>query len=273
MLSVVNKLTQIHDIAHYFRDCFSFEYPNISDPYIINPYPNWVNTEKQWAIFGTFSDYVIRKILMDKYPSKIRTNTLIALQGLTSYFTPDHPMAKKYLQYCEHYLRKKEESWKSILPEIYYMSHIDLLERSRGNQFHEAQNSEHQINECFPFFENFEPVLCSYFQQFHDIHLNPILGYYFPADADIITENIVFDIKTVKNPNHHIENHWYQCLSYVSILEKLKTQQRCNGLSQHIYSKVALIFPLQCEILEMDISQWTTHDRLQFFDKLEKIEN
>ncbi|MHA1339239.1 MAG: hypothetical protein ACTSRZ_04270 [Promethearchaeota archaeon] len=45
---------------------------------IVNPYPDWVNERCMWAKFGTFSDYVIRKILINLFPKKIRSINLIA---------------------------------------------------------------------------------------------------------------------------------------------------------------------------------------------------
>ncbi|HEC40423.1 MAG TPA: hypothetical protein ENI29_19435 [bacterium] len=52
---------------------------------LINTYPDWVNSLKGWGEFGTFSDYIIRKILLNLFPPKIKNARIITEDGWETY--------------------------------------------------------------------------------------------------------------------------------------------------------------------------------------------
>jgi hypothetical protein len=77
LISLTNLLKRIPDKSTLSKYLPLIEFPVLSHP-LLNPYPDWINQLKAWGIFGTFSDYVIRKILLNLFPTKVKNLKTIA---------------------------------------------------------------------------------------------------------------------------------------------------------------------------------------------------
>lgn len=76
-ISLTRLLSRIQDKSVLLKDCLIPSFNMLSHP-LVNPYPEWVSESKSWGIFGTFSDYVIRKILLNLFPDKIKLYYILA---------------------------------------------------------------------------------------------------------------------------------------------------------------------------------------------------
>ena len=80
MISLTTLLKRIPDRSTLSEYLPPLKFPVLSHP-LLNPYPDWINQFKAWGIFGTFSDYVIRKILLNLFPNKVKNLKTIAEEG------------------------------------------------------------------------------------------------------------------------------------------------------------------------------------------------
>jgi len=256
----------------------------------LNPYPDWVNKFKGWGEFGTFTDYIIRKILLNLFPNKVKNAQIIAEEGYGSLIAQISSDSNPFLDLVLPVIPKKdllnfsEEvetsiinfyepkiTWEKTIYDIYRMSCLDKV--VRNNKLEMPRFSKEQIEECIPFFKHIEDWLEFKFTNSRTIYPNPILGhqYTLSADADLFIDSTIYEIKTVKEPLWYIENEYYQLFGYVSLFEYLKDnvsswerpEVKWEGLDA-----IGYIFPLHLQEITMDISAWKKKDRLNYLSKL-----
>ena len=169
MISLTRLLKRIPDKKILAEHIPPPKFSKLSHP-LLNPYPGWVNQLKAWGVFGIFSDYLIRKILLILFPSKVKDLKTIAEEGYHDLITaigahddpfgfdtvlPDIPeedlleFIKEMEQSLDNFYDRKMH-WKPILFGIYRMSCLDRI--VRNNELVMPQFSEEQINKCIPFF-------------------------------------------------------------------------------------------------------------------------
>jgi hypothetical protein len=132
------------------------------------------------------------------------------------------------------------------------------------------QFSEHQINTCIPFFENIEQWLKYKFNDSDKFYLDPFLGRSdtLAADADLLIDSTLYEIKTVKNPTWYIENEYHQLMGYVSLFENQKENNISSLHNWEDLDTIGYIFPLHLQEITMDISSWKKRERLEFLSIL-----
>ncbi|HEC37324.1 hypothetical protein LCGC14_1228720 [marine sediment metagenome] len=79
-ISLTRLLSRILDKSALLKHSPNPDFNVLSHP-LLNPYPEWVSETKSWAIFGTFSDYMIRKILLNLFSNKIESSYVLASTG------------------------------------------------------------------------------------------------------------------------------------------------------------------------------------------------
>ena len=286
MISLTTLLKRIPDKLSLSKYLPPLKFPVLSHP-LLNPYPDWINQFKAWGIFGTFSDYVIRKILLNLFSNKVKNLKTIAEEG---YYTlvatieaednsfldtvvPDIPKEDllRYVEEMEQALDNfyvQRLHWKPELYEIYRMSCLDKIVRK--NELVMPQFSKRQIQECIPFFEHLEKWLEYKFKDSNNFFLNPILGHTstIAADADLLIDSALYEIKTVKYPTWYIENEYHQLFGYVSLFENQKENNLSSFREWEDLDTIGYIFPLHLQLITMDISSWKKKERSEFLSKL-----
>ena len=257
---------------------------------MVNLYPDWVNSLKGWGEFGTFSDYIIRKILINLFPSKVKNARIIAEDGWETLIAtirlnnnpfldtqlPDVPK-KNLLIFSEETENSivnfydSQINWEKLIYEIYKMSCLDKI--VRNNKLEMPRFSEKKIKECIPFFKHIEHWLKFKFTASKAIYPNPILGHKrtLSADADLFIDSTIYEIKTVKKPLWYIENEYHQLFGYVSLFEYLKENVDSwerPEVKWDSLNTIGFIFPLHLQEVTMDISSWQKDDRLKYLSEL-----
>lgn len=122
-----------------------------------------------------------------------------------------------------------------------------------------------------PFFEHIEQWLEYKFKDSSELYLNPVLGRSdtLAADADLLIDSALYEIKTVKDPAWYIENEYHQLFGYVSLFENQKNNNISSLHSWKDLDTIGFIFPLHLQEITMDISSWTKKERLEFFNCLD----
>lgn len=269
MSSLVDKLTKIKNKTTFFGLSVpnsTFDFTSLK---ITNNYPKWVDDRKDWAVFGSFTDYVIRRMINTIYPSKVKLFYNISnehFQELRSY-----NIYSEFLDECEEYIslyQNMNMEWRDILPEIYVMSHCDSL--VRGGFLHKPSANDKEVLECIPFFEKVEKMIKTKLDTTKEFLLNPVLGYVgLPSDADIITNDTVYEIKTTKYPERQMNVGYYQLLGYTVFYERLKKILHSKPFPlDYKIKNIGFIFPLHEAVVKMDITSWTERQKNLYMKKL-----
>lgn len=224
---------------------------NISKP--LN-YPKWVEKEKLYSQYGTFMDYLIRRILYIKKDfNKIHDNRVENI--LYDYEKHDDIIMNKIYKSYNKYIDPKIKT-KNILNDIWIVSfghtlcfsdNIKIIDLGHLNMNHDE------------FYNNIEDFLLKSFKicnsnDISDIklYINPILGYVgIPSDADLILEDYIIEIKCSKKPSNNITN-FLQLLAYASF----------SRLLGHNINKICIINPILGIMFIQDISNWEEHYNL-----------
>ena len=289
IVSLTNLLKQISDKSNLSKLIPTPDFSILSHP-LINPYPDWVNSLKGWGEFGTFSDYIIRKILLNLFPPKIKNARIIAEDGwetftatINSDVNPflDFPLPNVPKKVLFEFSKETEDAivnfynpqinWKKSVYEIYKMSCLDKIVRK--DKLEMPRFSEKEIRECIPFFKHIEHWLKFKFTKSKAIYPNPIVGHErtLSADADLFIDSTIYEIKTVKRPLWYIENEYHQLFGYVSLFEYLKenvSSWQRPEVKWDSLNTIGFIFPLHLQEVTMDISSWQKDDRLKYLSEL-----
>ncbi len=292
-ISLTRLLSRILDKSVLLKHSLNPSFSILSHP-LLNPYPDWVSETKSWAIFGTFSDYVIRKILLNLFSNKIESSYVLASTGrrilklalsdikdnistpLTLQLLQNYPQQDIFGFYrgTESYIENFKNpsiNWRDSLYEIFRLSHLDRLYRE--GKLTMPQISMKLIQECIPFFKNIEQWLEYKFSSSKTIYLNPPLGNKetLYADADLVIDSNLYEIKTVLYPEKYISEDFHQLYGYIALFEYLKrheTLREYRGVNDQKIEKIGFIFPLFLQEITMDISRWEPKNRLKYLTQL-----
>ena len=289
LVSLTNLLKQISNKSVFSKSLPKPQFSILSHP-LVNPYPDWVNSLKGWGEFGTFSDYIIRKILLNLFPTKVTNARIIAEDGWETLIAtlrldvspflatvlPDVPK-KSLFTFSEETemaivnFYDSQTHWKKSIYEIYKMSCLDRI--VRNDKLDMPRFSRKEVDECIPFFSHIERWLKFKFTNSEAIYPNPILGHEstLAADADLFIDSTLYEIKTVKRPLWYIENEYYQLFGYVSLLEYLKenvSSWERSVVEWEAIDTIGYIFPLYMQEVTMDISSWDKNQRFKYLSEL-----
>ncbi len=237
---------------------------------------------------GTLTDYMIRKFFRDKL---IAPDAEIILERpLISEISLDHiyhkvddhcsvlvyrddigeeetmALYEKGTMWVDHY---KNKPWKDIIQDIWLMSALDALYRS--GHFPRIKPLEKlEINELEIFFENILEWLQKTFSSAKKVYLNPSLGVkdFVKADADLIIDNCLVDIKTTKHPHKAPNNDVNQLLIYASLCHHHSVKKIQNFPE---IKKIAFILPQQLVLWERDLHDFTKNEKENMISKLKDL--
>jgi len=168
-------------------------------------------------------------------------------------------------------------SWKKVLEDAWIMTYIDNHFRS-GIFARPPAITKEEFQDLLPFFQNIEKSIVEEFRDKDKIWLNPVLGRQrvIAADADIIADGCIYDIKTVKRPVESVTKDYYQLLGYAALIHMLQnaTRSRLSEIEKKSYQKfgeiaeVALIFPLHLQIIKTNVKSWSHSAQDQYINKI-----
>ena len=266
--------------TRHFRD-------NSFKPDTVNPCPEFINEKRLWGHLGTFTDYMIRKFFRDNLISPdaeiILEEHLISEKSLTHLYYEDDRATrilggtdeeiqnslKLYQMGTKWIDNYKNNHWKDILQDTWLMSELDKLYRSgRFPQIKPLE--EFEIKELMIFLEKILEWLQKTFNSAKNVYLNPTLGVvnFVKADADLIVDNCLLDIKTTKHPNKTPNNEVNQLLLYTSLCHYHSVNKLTNFPE---IRKIAFILPQQLALWERNLKEFTAQDRENMIAKLQNL--
>ena len=222
------------------------------------------------SVFGIYIDYLIRRILAEEFGmvfSDDRFQWVIGDGNVVFIGAEDQPADQKkfwnewFNTVSEHYDKCRDMSIpsKQVIESVfeislahnYYFFEYDIF--TVVQQFRDAL----LINSLV--LDQFVGKIRGSFKQYKNIKnvlLNPKLGSTdtFPADADLIFDDVLIDIKCSLTTNNHVRN-LYQLLGY-SALHLVKNEKFINTIK--------IFNPIQNVIQSWDISQWSRESRMLF---------
>jgi len=291
-MSVTTRLDSIKAKEEYFEGCLPEKgWKDFGQKRLVlsNPLPDFVNKTRSWALFGTFADYVIRKIILDNFQNKVKSSELICGMFINDDFLseiqPSEPRYNQRLAVLDilkdsiNKFNDPKTGWRLCINEIYRMSQFDVFYR-RGIELFSRVSEIKTLNapekrDTQEFFEPVEKVITHNFKKFSSFHLNPTLGLFpIKADADLICDDVLYDIKCVKEPRRHFKDTYFQLLAYVPLIEARKSllnSKNAIELPKNIM-KIGIIFPQHLAITEIDISDWKSEDKMSYLKKLESVQ-
>ena len=222
------------------------------------------------SVFGVYIDYLIRRILAEEFGmvfSDDRFQGVIGDGNVVFIGAEDQPADQKkfwnewFNTVSEHYDKCRDMSIpsKQVIESVfeislahnYYFFEYDIF--TVVQQFRDAL----LINSLV--LDQFIGRIRGSFKQYKNIKnvlLNPKLGSTdtFPADADLIFDDVLIDIKCSLATNNHVRN-LYQLLGY-SALHLVKNEKFINTIK--------IFNPIENVIQSWDISQWSRESRMLF---------
>jgi hypothetical protein len=227
-----------------------------------NHYPDWIGQKKLWALMGTYTDYIIRKMISEKYTIPLESKLIceISSEKLQGNKNIPSSIKKSYTELNTWIadFKSNKSSWTDILEDAFYMAQTDSLYRA-GDL---SQRIE-LPSELIPKFQKFFTNIWDFLPQLglkKPILLNPTLGIpNCPADADLIDDTCIFDFKTSKYPPK--KEDIFQLLGYASLYFHQSSKKS---------EFVAIFNPIFLGIQKYDIKNITTDDLAQIVHFLEK---
>ncbi|MBD3192316.1 MAG: hypothetical protein GF308_16875 [Candidatus Heimdallarchaeota archaeon] len=262
---------------------------NSFSPPRINPAPDFIYKKRLWMHLGTFVDYMIRKFFRDSLISQqaeiVFEDGLVAEIGLALLFRKDEKsgevfirgrnkreasktlsLYKNGLQWVKNY---KEKSWNQALSDIWLMTGLDRIYRE-GRFPNTVPLSDAEINQIEGFLSNILEWLKEAFSSTKKVYLNPTLGYrgLIKADADLIIDDTLWDIKTTKNPRKVPYREINQLLGYAS-LAHYHTKYSLTDFP--FISTVGFLFPQQLNCWQLKLDDFGVTEREQMIKKFEHL--
>jgi len=265
---------------------------------VVNPYPACIEQHHAWSYFGTFVDYMIRRMIRARY--SLPKSELIAEQalqklqkryqymlntkegtqyfdteetfkeakdamagnGMSSYILPPKgdplvtPADREHFKECIDIYNDLSIQWQDTIDASLEMTRLDEYFRA-GRMVQKITFSPLDLEAIQSFLIKTEQFLSSIeFQP--PIMLNPVLGIKgVPADADIIDDNMIFDIKTSKS--HPETRVVYQLLGYAALYFH-RSHKKINTL--------AILNPIYCMMQVYDASSITEDELATIIKKL-----
>jgi hypothetical protein len=118
-------------------------------------------------------------------------------------------------------------------------------------------------------FDRILEMLQTEFSRANRVFLNPILSHprIVLADADLVIDETLYDIKTVKDPAKSIRDNKDQVLGYVSLAE-CRRKDDMEQLDLGKLASVGFVFPLALNVYSVEIPDFDRDARFEFCAKL-----
>ena len=249
---------------------------------LINPYPESLYERRLWTVVGTFTDYMMRKMLRDGFVATgarvIRENYLICEYAVeissgmsVANETKDivDEVAKSGRTWIDAYLKKPIES---CIEETFMISQLDAVYRA-GRFFPLHRLDQDEIEGFKLYLKRILGRLRDEFSNASIIALNPTYGHpdICAADADIIIDDTLYEIKTTKYPEKSVSKDMDQLLGYVSLAYYHEKHAIASSPPVFDFKRVGFFFPISLLYLETSISGFSDTHKQFFLDRIVEL--
>lgn len=296
-------LLQIRGKSRYFKGLYPKRQMRADFLPITNKYPNWVKTYQDYANFGKFVDYVIRKMLQnhfndhvvametqaEKIDHELEQTRWVKTEDEAAIWRHAHPddavfVTNDPIKFENFVLHRKLRiakyrdatiSWRECLADLYYLALLDGLYENKTKLQLNPKITPEKVRETFQYLERIEAWLVPLLESAQKIYLNPTLSHQktFGGEADLIVvyddETILYDIKVVWNVKKTIRTMYWQLLGYAAMHQYLLRSEKKHPICvTGRVTKIGFIFPNQLHIMAQSITRWKDPKRTEFLQKM-----
>jgi hypothetical protein len=246
---------------------------------VVNLYPESLYKRRLWTLVGTFTDYMMRKMLRDKIVASdaeiIKEEYLICEYAvevslrLSKTDSSDEivdEIAKSGREWIDSYVKKPINS---CIEETFMISQLDAVYRA-GQFFSLHRLDREEVEGFIPYLMNIRDWLKGEFSDAERIILNPTYGHpdICKADADIVIDDTLYEVKTTKYPEKSVSKDMDQLLGYISLAYYHEKHTISSSPPVVDFKNVGFLFPLSLLQLETSISEFTNSNKQFFLDKI-----
>ncbi|MHA2024686.1 MAG: hypothetical protein ACW98U_02200 [Candidatus Thorarchaeota archaeon] len=249
------------------------------DIVLVNPYPESLYERRLWSVVGTFTDYMMRKMFRDRLVAEsadiIQENYLVceyavtvsskmAEAGKTNEVVDE--IAKSGRKWIDTFQSKPFDS---CIEETFMISQLDAVYRA-GRFFPLHRLDQDEINGFKPFLNHILDWLKTEFSESSIVALNPTYGHpdICAADADMIIDDTLYEIKTTKYPEKSVSKDMNQLLGYVSLAYHHKNNPIQSSPPGFDIKNVGYLFPISVICLDTSISTFTDSHKESYLDRI-----
>lgn len=251
---------------------------------VINPYPQSLFDRRLWALVGTFTDYMIRKMFRDRVITKkariIPENDLIAelaVPLLDSQFGRDTIESKNREEFLEQAEQSIEDHrklpWEKCIPQSFLMSQLDSLQRHLI-LYPIKKLTSNEIDGLTDYLAKIQDWLKKIFSETKRIILNPVYGHrdLCMADADIAIDNTLYDIKTTTRPEE-LRKSKNQVLAYIALEWHHEKHPIAKSPPLVELKHGGFLLPLSLRSVTFSLHDFADSRREEFCSKLLELRN
>ncbi|MFW9805086.1 MAG: hypothetical protein ACFFFC_20735, partial [Candidatus Thorarchaeota archaeon] len=253
-----------------------------NDIRLVNPYPESLYERILWTVVGTFTDYMMRKMFRDGLVSTeaevIRETRLICehavqissiMQKTLETNEIIEEVAKHGRTWIDAYVKK---SFESCIEETFMISQLDAVYRA-GRFFALHRLGQDETEGFKPYLKRILKWLREEFSNASTVALNPTYGHpdICAADADIIINNTLYEIKTTRYPEKSVSKDMNQLLGYIALAYYHERHPIEGGPPIFDFKEAGFLFPLSLLHLETSISVFLDSHRQYFVDRILEI--
>jgi hypothetical protein len=307
-MHLTSILPQIRGKAAYFKGVIPKRAMKAIDIPVVNQLPRWVIKYKDYATFGKFVDYMIRKILITHFPHQIiegpiqaATVSQMLSESVTVHDASEIPVGgdptlnyvilgdqkeavDRFVAHRDEHIRAYLDPnfpWQECLPQLYYLAVLDGFYGFKRFLFPDLHITPDVVRTSYAYFEAVERWLIPLFQTVKTIYLNPTLSHpqTFGGEADLaVTTNDRFtllDIKCSWSTARLIRRYYCQLLGYAAMDQFLydhATREEYPIIGAGPVNAIGFLLPSQLKLATQDISEWEGATRLQFLKKLQSVQ-
>lgn len=213
--------------------------------------PGWVYKElkndvgaNNFSFFGYYMDYMVRKMISDHIPVIWNEKEIAENPVLKKFLDPENKwnnVAYEALELTANYLGLAKGTL-NISPATFAKTYglLGAINKSVGIMFSNSAESKVEFSSEF-----LVPIT--------DCNNNKGDNVGIQGHPDIISLNMVLDIKTTQNFNKMADESFLQILSYVAIMRH----------NNRIVDYTGILLPLQTALILVDIREWDSKPFLQ----------
>ncbi|MFX1538126.1 MAG: hypothetical protein ACFFDI_28355 [Promethearchaeota archaeon] len=253
----------------------------------INPIPSFIEQRKIWAHFGVFVGYMIQKFFRDREiapETRIVDSSLIAeisLRLLKTYTEKKEVLMSRGVPVPSQDVKElhnngqlwvasyKENAWRQAIKDAWLLSGLDLFYRGFIFPRTRPLNKE-AVGQVTSFLERVLKWLKVEFSSVKTIYLNPKLNVsdLVWADADLIADDTLWDIKTTKYPEKAASSEVNLLLGYVSLTHyHIK-----KGLQKFpTIRAMGYLFPEQLTFWKRDLHDFGSREREEMIKRIKTL--
>ena len=267
------KITDFFGTSHITPPAFP------KDTGLVNPYPESLYKRRLWTVVGTFTDYMMRKMFRDRLVTEsadiIQERYLVCEYAATVSSRMAEAgkineivdrVAKSGRKWIDAYLSKPFDS---CIEETFMISQLDAVYRA-GRFFALHRLNRNEVEGFKPFLTQILDWLKTEFSESSRIALNPTYGHpgICAADADVIIDSTLYEIKTTKYPEKSVRKDMNQLLGYVSLAYYHRNNPIESSPPMFDFEKVGYLFPVSLLRLDTSISSFTDSHKKHFLDRI-----